>query len=414
MTLVEMNIMSDKFKRLMELEERILSCIGVGDCRNALKGKYSNPIIELSCPNRTHGSGFEVHFARGRFSLARALLDGRIQPSEGLAKEVYQCTLCGSCRYVCNNCANPDLIVNARENIEDHVEIWEELRADLVDAGVAPLPRHKEIFAHQEKEHNPYFEKHSERLNWLSKDSEFLNPGGDYLFFVGCTSAYRLDDISRTLLEIAKKSNIKITISPEEWCCGSVNFRTGVETLGKKTVQHNNEIFKKIGIKKIIATCAGCYRTLKIDYPKWIEDWDFEVLHAIEVIDELIQEGKIKIINKIPGIITYHDPCHLGRHAGVYDAPREVIDAIRSDDFVEMRRNRENAYCCGAGGGVKSGFPEFALEVAVERIQEAEETGAEWLTSVCPFCLGNLKEAARESGSKIKVVDLMELVKKAI
>lgn len=411
---IEKNIMTDKLRRLSELEERILSCIGVGDCRNALKGPYSNPIIEISCPNREHGSGFEVHFARGRFSLARALLDGRIEPSEGLAEEVYQCTLCGSCRYVCNNCENPDLIVNARENIEDHVEIWEEMRADLVDAGVAPLPKHKEIFSHQEKEHNPYFEKHSDRLNWLSKDSEFLKPGGEYLFFVGCTSAYRLNDISRTFLDIAQQTNLKVSISPEEWCCGSINFRTGVEKLGKETAQHNTTTFRAAGIKKIIATCAGCYRTLKFDYPKWIEDWDFEVLHSIEVIDESIRNGNIQIKNKIPGIITYHDPCHLGRHSELYDAPRRVIEAIKQDEFIEMRRNRANAYCCGAGGGVKSGFPEFALEVAVDRIKEAEETSAEWLTSICPFCLGNLKDAALESGSKIKVVDLLELVKKAI
>jgi len=408
------NKMTDKFKRLSELEERILSCIGVGDCRNALKGPYSKPIIEISCPNREHGSGFEVHFARGRFSLARALLDGRIEPSEGLAAEVYQCTLCGSCKYVCNNCANPDLLVNARENIEDHVEIWEQMRADLVDAGVAPLPKHKDIFSHQEKEHNPYFENHSDRLNWLPKDSQFLEAGGEFLFFVGCTSAYRLNDISRNFLEIAKTANLNITITPEEWCCGSVNFRTGVEKLGKETAQHNHEVFKTTGVKKIIATCAGCYRTLKIDYPKWIEEWDFEVLHSIEVIDESIQNGTIQVKNKIPGIITYHDPCHLGRHSELYDAPRRVIDAIKQDEFIEMRRNKANAYCCGAGGGVKSGFPEFALEVAIDRIKEAEETGAEWLTSTCPFCLGNLKDAASESGSKIKVVDLLELVKKAI
>ncbi|MHA1488367.1 MAG: (Fe-S)-binding protein [Promethearchaeota archaeon] len=406
--------MTEKLKRLSKLEERILSCIGVGDCRNALKGSYSKPILELSCPNREHGSGFEVNFARGRFSLARALLDGRIQPSEGLAEEVYQCTLCGSCRQVCNNCANPDLIVNARENIGDHIDIWEQFRADLVDAGVAPLPKHKKMFSHQEKEHNPYFEKHSERLNWIPKDSKFLKPGGEYLFFVGCTSAYRLNDISRTFLEIADRVDLKITISPDEWCCGSVNFRTGVEKLGNETAQHNFEIFKTANIKKIIATCAGCYRTLKIDYPKWLDDWDFEVLHSIEVIDELIQNKKIKIKNKIPGIITYHDPCHLGRHVGIYNAPRNVIEAIKQDDFVEMRRNRENAYCCGAGGGVKSGFPEFAIEVAVERIKEAEETGAEWLTSTCPFCLINLKDAAKEANSKIKVVDLLELVKNAI
>ena len=224
----------EKFRRIRELEENIYSCVAIGDCRNALRGSYSKPFIEICCPNREHGSGFEVNYARGRFSLARALLEEKVEPSEGLAEQVYQCTLCGSCRAVCNNCENPDMIVNARENIADHVDIWEQLRADLVDIGVAPLARHKEIFAHQEKENNPYFEKQEDRIKWLSENLEFLKPGGEYLFFVGCTSAYRLNEISKTFLEIVKKTNLKITITPEEWCCGSINFRTGMQELGKK------------------------------------------------------------------------------------------------------------------------------------------------------------------------------------
>ncbi|MBD3349970.1 MAG: (Fe-S)-binding protein [Candidatus Lokiarchaeota archaeon] len=404
----------ERFRRIRDLEENILSCVAVGDCKGAYKGPYSDPILTSSCINRDHGSGFEVNFARGRFTLCRALLDGKIEPSEGMAEVVYQCTLCGSCREVCNNCKNPDMVINARENIEDHVDIWESLRADLVDAGVAPLPRHKEIFEHQRTEHNPYMEKHAERWNWLADKADYFKPNGDYLFFVGCTSAYRLTDIAKIFLEIAKKSNFSLSLAKEEWCCGSVNFRTGVEDLGIETAKHNFETFKKLGIKKIVATCAGCYRTLKIDYPKWIDDWDFEVFHAIEVIDQEIQSGNIKIKNKIPGKMTYHDPCHLGRHNDLYEAPRRVAAAIAKDGLVEMRRNRANAFCCGAGGGVKSGFPDLALEVAVERIHEAEETEAEWLVNCCPFCLGNLGDAAKAASSSLKVVDLLDLVNKAI
>jgi Fe-S oxidoreductase len=132
------------------------------------------------------------------------------------------------------------------------------------------------------------------------------------------------------------------------------------------------------------------------------------------MIDKMIQEDSIEIKHKIDGIITYHDPCHLGRHCGIYDAPRNVIDAIRKDEFIEMRRIRNYAYCCGAGGGVKSAFPELALEIAVDRIKEAEETKADYLTTTCPFCLNNLKQASIEIKSEIKVVDLLELVNQAI
>lgn len=406
--------MTEKLKRISDLEERILSCVAVGDCRGALKGSYSNPILEAACPMRDHGPGFESYFARGRFSIARALLDKKIEPSEGLSEVIYHCTLCGACREVCNNPENSCMSVSAREMIGDHVEIWEAMRADLVDAGVAPLYRHKEITKHEIVEHNPYFEKHIDRLKWIPKDFKILPKGGDALFFVGCTSAYRLNNISSAFLEIASKTNIKLSISPREWCCGSINLRVGAEDIFKELVEHNFSVFKDAEVNTIVTTCAGCFKTLKNDYPKYLKEWDFKVLHSIEMIDDFINSGKIKINKKIDGVITYHDPCHLGRHSGVYDAPRNIIDAIRKDEYVEMRRNRNYSYCCGAGGGVKSAFPDLALEIAVERLQEAEETGANILTTTCPFCLNNFKDAAKEINSSIQVLDLLELVKKAV
>ncbi len=150
---------------------------------------------KLCCPLLRHGSGFEGAFARGRFSIARALLNEKIEPSEGLANEFYQCTLCGGCHEVCNNCENADWAVPARENIGDHVEIWEAIRADLVDEGVAPLPRHKEILDSIRDEHNPYFQAHTERLGWIPQDSGVVSDSADTLFFVGCTGAYKLNEM---------------------------------------------------------------------------------------------------------------------------------------------------------------------------------------------------------------------------
>jgi heterodisulfide reductase subunit D len=406
--------MIDMLKRIQDLEDRILSCVAIGDCRGALKGSFNNPILESTCPMRDHGPGFEAFFARGRFTICRALLDEKIKPSDELAEILYQCNLCGACREVCNNPENPCMTVTAREYIEDHIEIWEALRADLVDVGVAPPARHREIFEYEKKEHNPYFEKHDDRLNWIPEKFRFLEKGGSAFFFIGCTSAYRLNFLSKSFLEIANKTGIDLSISPEEWCCGSINLRTGVEKLFQDLAHHNFEVFKKMEVDKIVTTCAGCYKTLKIDYPKYINEWDFDVLHALEMIDQGIQSEKIKIMNKIEGIITYHDPCHLGRHAGIFEAPRNVINAIRKDEFVEMRRKRKYSYCCGAGGGVKSAFPDLALEIAMDRVNEAIETGATYLTTACPFCVNNLKEASEELNSDIKVVDLLELVKKAI
>ncbi|HMF34308.1 MAG TPA: (Fe-S)-binding protein, partial [Candidatus Lokiarchaeia archaeon] len=342
-------------KRTEEMRDRIYSCVGVGDCRAACKGPYSNPIAEATCPFLRHGHRFESTLPRGHFSTARALLTDRIEPSEGLAETFYQCTLCGGCREVCNNCENADWAIPAREGIGDHTEIWEGIRADLVDAGVAPMPRHKEILESVTNNNNPYFEEGTSRLAWVPLEFPLVPDNPDAAFFVGCTGAYRLAESPTNFLRIASQGNFKVAMTPDESCCGSVALRCGAEEVGRKMAEHNAEVFKALGVSKIVTNCAGCYRTLKIDYPKLLDDWDFEVVHSLEVVDELLKSGALQVSQKIDGDITYHDPCHLGRHCGIYDAPRNIINAIRGGNFVEMRRHRNYAYCCGAGGGVKSG-----------------------------------------------------------
>ncbi len=140
----------------------------------------------------------------------------------------------------------------------------------------------------------------------------------------------------------------------------------------------------------------------------------FKVVHTSELMAELIKEGRLKLLKEVPETVTYHDPCHLGRHAGIYEQPREVLKAIPAIKFVEMSKNRENALCCGAGGGVKAGFPDFAMQAAMRRLEEAQDVGAESIVSACPFCAHNLKDAIRESGSQLKFYDLTELIAKTI
>jgi heterodisulfide reductase subunit D len=281
----------------------------------------------------------------------------------------------------------------------------------LVDAGVAPMPRHKEILGSVIKDHNPYFQEHKNRLNWIPNTSN-ITKNSPILFFVGCTGAYKLNEMPKNFLEISAKAGLKMQIAGEEWCCGSVAFRCGVEDIAKQLAEHNAELMKSQMVKTIVTSCAGCYRVFKKDYPKilGIDKWNIEVLHTIEMVDKLIKEGKLKVIKKIEGNVTYHDPCHLGRHARIFDAPRDVIKAITKGTLVEMRRNRAYAYCCGAGGGVKSGFPDLALEIAQERIREAEQTRAKYLVTTCPFCLVNLRDAAKSLNSKLEILDLLELV----
>ena len=150
---------------------------------------------------------------------------------------------------------------------------------------------------------------------------------------------------------------------------------------------------------------------MKADYPDIVGRLPFNVVHATEFIRDLIKDGKLTFQEpENTTKVTYHDPCHLGRQAGVYDAPRDVLKAIQGIELVEMKRIRENAWCCGAGGGVKSAFSDLALSVGIDRLTEAEVTKANYLSSACPFCRGNLTDAAKARKSRIQIKDIIEIV----
>ena len=176
-------------------------------------------------------------------------------------------------------------------------------------------------------------------------------------------------------------------------------------------------MFKNMGAKKVFTACAGCYRTMKKDYPEILrEDLPFEVKNITEILVEMLNNNEIpfKSEEREKIKVTYHDPCHLGRHMDLYDIPREVISKIPGIELIEMKRNRKNAWCCGAGGGVKSQFPELALDISKERIKEAIETEAQFLITSCPFCVGNMddawKELDPETQNKIKVIDIIDFI----
>jgi Fe-S oxidoreductase len=223
-------------------------------------------------------------------------------------------------------------------------------------------------------------------------------------------ASYRLDSIAKGTIELLKKAGVEFQmLGDDEWCCGSVLLRTGNRELAEEVANHNLEAFKNAGADRIVTSCAGCFKTLKNDYPELVEGFDFEVLSSPELINSLIKEGKIKF-KKVDKKVTFHDPCHLGRHSKVYDEPREVLESVEGLTLVEMARNRENSRCCGSGGGVQSAFKELAHKIADTRIEEAAGTGAEVLTTPCPFCTFALSEAAKRNSKNIEVKDFAELI----
>ena len=396
-----------KYKHLEAVRDMVEACFRCGDCRISFRpavGRYKVCPVYDTIPRK-----WEPFFARGKIMLANGLLKGELEPTQDLADIIFQCMICGSCKFTCNYSYHPSLRHPTHEVI-DHPKIWEALRADLVEVGFT-IPRHAELLKYCENNYNPYFEKHIDRMKWLPADRIFPVEA-DYVLFMGCTEPYRLPEILQNLIKIQDAVKLNFTILTDEWCCGSIALRTGDHTLAKKLMEHNFEAFKTSKVTRVITHCAGCYRTLKMDYPAFLPEFDLEILHVTELIQELLKKGQLTFSNEVARKVTYHDPCHLGRHTGLYDAPRHILNQIPGLEFIEMLRMRENSWCCGAGGGVKSGFGDLALQIAKSRIEEALETGADTIVTTCPFCLRNLQDAVNElnGDQSIEVLDLLALI----
>ena len=231
------------------------------------------------------------------------------------------------------------------------------------------------------------------------------------LYFVGCTASYddNVKEVAINTVNILHALGLNFGIlGKNEKCCGSVLLRVGDHEF-ERLAKENIETFNSLGIDMIVTSCAGCYRTIKEDYKK-VGKLNMEVLHTVQLLARLIREKKIELKYEVPFTVTYHDPCHLGRHSNLYDEPREVLRAIPGLKFVEMERNREFSRCCGAGGGLKAGFPDIQNKMAAERVRDAEKTGAQRLVSACPFCYQGLQIGIKAINSPIKMTDITELV----
>ncbi len=214
------------------------------------------------------------------------------------------------------------------------------------------------------------------------------------LYFRGCTAREKQTDIAEATERLLEIAGVDFHTLDDEKCCGSVLLRTGFIDEAQNQIKKNTEILKG---QKIITSCAGCYKTLKEDYE------GLDVIHISQLLDELISEGKLNFSKKDLNV-TYHDSCHLGRHCNVFDEPRNVIQSVA--DITEMENIRENSLCCGAGGGVKSAYPEIANQMASLRIAQVKQTGCKTLVTPCPFCKLNLEN------DDIEVVDLTEFLVK--
>jgi Fe-S oxidoreductase len=262
------------------------------------------------------------------------------------------------------------------------------------------------------------------RLEWLS-DGHRVSAESDVLFFVGCAPYFEpvFEDIDVDSLQPAKGSlkilnslGIEPSVLEDEKCCGHDLLWTGDVAGFKALAEHNAAMIKKAGVKKIVFSCAECYRTFKEDYPKYVE-LDCELQHISELLSDRMDKDGLSL-REVKKKATYHDPCRLGRHLGVYEAPRDVLKAIPGMELVEMSRNREGSLCCGTSAFTNCDL--YSKQIRVERLLEAKSTGAEVLITSCPKCQIHFKCAMVSKGKEkgpdveIPVMDWAEFVANAL
>lgn len=386
----------------------------------------------------------ETDYAGGRNRIIKALArkDIKFDKNE-IIPSVFRCMLCGNCKVIC-----PVGV--------DTLSVFQDFRKEVVRKGA--MPQKLKVLRNSIREYNnPFLEKHSDRFNWresciegeeaydrgknlqafidnntvsedLAKPQEITHKVG---YFVGCTSCYKNKELVSATSQVLGKLGIKFIFFPEEKCCGSVLFRTGLEDDAIELVKHNYAMVRKSGVSEVVFSCSGCFSTFTLEYSRLANrKLEFELYHLTQYVLKIVKERNLKIrytkrSKEDPLLITYHDPCHLGRYCNVYEEPRELIRRIEGIKLFEMKHNREMAWCCGAGGGVKALYGDIAGEIGrdrltetracmvkirEDRLKEAVETHAEVLVSSCVFCKNNLFQVANEDHSPIKVLDISQIL----
>jgi len=345
------------------------------------------------------------------FSMRRIIREATFGLTEIESEEMWRCTTCGNCPRQCPR---------GVKIIESGVA----LRRIATEYGVFPnaVRPVRTISGSLAGEGNPLNEKRSDRAKWA--DGLSVKPfaeGMEILYFPGCYLSYdpRLKKVAVATANILKKAGVDFGIlGTKENCCGESIRKTGDEELFKRLARENIKTFIDHGVKKILVSSPHCYHTFKNEYPEF--KVNFEVVHISQFLSELIQEGRLEPSKAYDKKVTYHDPCYLGRHNGVYEEPRGVLKKVPGLELIEMADSLQNSLCCGGGGGRIWMETLKGERFSDLRLEQATGIGAQVLATSCPYCITHFEESRltladsesrqAEDGEVIEIKDITEII----
>jgi len=345
----------------------------------------------------------EAYSPRGRNAITRFAIENKLDLSEDTERSIFTCLGCGACTAVClSSVHTKDLIFQNREC--------------QVDEGF--YPRVAERLAKTlEARRNISDDDQEDRAEWKElikelPDGAFEKEHADIIFFVGCVASFfpMVQKIPASMAQILQRAEVDFTIlGGDEWCCGFPLVGAGMPEKLEELKEHNLKKVADVGAKTVVFTCPSCLHTWKHLY-----DTDVELMHASQLMAQLIDTGRIKLTKEIDVTATYHDPCDLGRNIGIYEEPREVIRAIPGLKFAELPMNRKFSVCCGGGGNVEMTDPELSAQVAQVKLDSIRDVGAEMVITGCQQCVRTMTTRARRQKIDLEVKDLTELVIEAM
>jgi len=364
---------------------------------DAFKRCYQCGLCDAVCPwNRV-----------STFSMRKIIREATFGFTDIESDAIWRCTTCGICPQQCPR----DV-----KQIESGVS----LRRIATEYGVFPTSVRplRGVAASLTAEGNPLNEKRDKRADWAEGLSvTTFTEGMEVLYFPCCYLSYdpRLKKVARATVRILNRAGVDFGIlGSQENCCGESIRKTGDEELFKRLARENIKTFIDHGVKKILVSSPHCYHAFKNEYPEF--KVNFEVVHISQYVSTLIDAGRLELKKEFVQKVTYHDPCYLGRHNGVYDAPREVLSKISGLELNEMPESQAGSLCCGGGGGRIWMETQKGERFSDLRIKQAVAVGAEALVTSCPYCITHFEESrlTLEDRESLQVKDITEIIAEAI